>query len=37
MRADFGIYAVSTGRICMAALNDKNADYVADAIAAVTK
>jgi aromatic-amino-acid transaminase len=37
MRADFGIYAVSTGRICLAALNDKNADYVADAIAAVTK
>jgi aromatic-amino-acid transaminase len=37
MRSDFGIYAVSTGRICLAALNDKNIDYVADAIAAVTK
>lgn len=37
MRVDFGIYAVSTGRICLAALNSKNIDYVADAIAAVLK
>ena len=37
MRADFGIYAVSTGRICLAALNNKNIDYVADAVAAVVK
>ena len=35
MRDEFGIYAVSTGRICLAALNTKNIDYVADAIAAV--
>ena len=35
LRTDFGIYAVSTGRICLAALNSKNIDYVADAIAAV--
>jgi aromatic-amino-acid transaminase len=35
MRSEFGIYAVSTGRICLAALNTKNIDYVADAIAAV--
>ncbi len=35
LRAEFGIYAVSTGRICLAALNTKNIDYVADAIAAV--
>jgi len=28
---------VSTGRICLAALNTKNVDYVAKAIAAVTK
>jgi aromatic-amino-acid transaminase len=35
MRNEFGIYAVSTGRICLAALNTKNIDYVSDAIAAV--
>ena len=35
MKNEFGIYAVSTGRICLAALNTKNIDYVADAIAAV--
>ena len=37
MKNEFGIYAVSTGRICLAALNSKNIDYVAEAIAAVTK
>ncbi|THF67146.1 aspartate/tyrosine/aromatic aminotransferase [Pseudothauera nasutitermitis] len=37
LRAEFGIYAVSTGRICLAALNSKNIGYVAQAIAAVTK
>lgn len=37
MRAEYGIYAVSTGRICVAALNTKNIDYVAKAIAAVIK
>jgi aromatic-amino-acid transaminase len=35
MRNEFGIYAVGTGRICLAALNTKNIDYVAEAIAAV--
>ena len=35
LKKEFGIYAVSTGRICLAALNAKNIDYVADAIAAV--
>ncbi|MEI7445624.1 MAG: amino acid aminotransferase [Burkholderiales bacterium] len=35
LRDEFGIYAVSTGRICLAALNSRNIDYVADAIAAV--
>lgn len=35
LREEFGIYAVSTGRVCLAALNSKNIDYVADAIAAV--
>jgi aromatic-amino-acid transaminase len=37
MKSEFGIYAVSTGRICLAALNSRNVDYVADAIAAVLK
>ncbi|WP_028456346.1 amino acid aminotransferase [Chitinilyticum litopenaei] len=35
LRAEYGIYAVSTGRICLAALNSKNIDYVADSIAKV--
>jgi len=35
LRNDFGIYAVTSGRICVAALNSKNVDYVCDAIAAV--
>ncbi len=37
LRDEFGIYAVSTGRICLAALNTRNIDAVADAIAAVLK
>lgn len=35
MQNEFGVYAVNTGRICVAALNTKNIDYVADAVAAV--
>ena len=35
LRDEFGIYAVATGRICLAALNTRNIDYVAKAIAAV--
>lgn len=35
LREEYGIYAVSTGRICVAALNTRNIDYVADAIAGV--
>jgi aromatic-amino-acid transaminase len=35
LREEFGIYAVGTGRICVAALNDKNIDRVAEAIAKV--
>lgn len=35
LREEFSIYAVSTGRICLAALNSQNIDAVADAIAAV--
>lgn len=37
LRNEFGIYAVGTGRICLAALNSKNIDAVVDAIAAVLK
>jgi len=37
LKAEYGIYAVSTGRICVAALNTKNIEYVAKAIAAVVK
>ena len=37
LKNDFGIYAVSTGRICLAALNSKNIGYVAKAIAQVVK
>ena len=35
LRDEFSIYAVDTGRICVAALNTKNVDYVADAMAKV--
>jgi aromatic-amino-acid transaminase len=35
LRQEFSIYAVDTGRICVAALNSKNIEYVADAVAAV--
>ncbi|MDD5177361.1 MAG: aspartate/tyrosine/aromatic aminotransferase [Sterolibacterium sp.] len=37
LKAEYGIYAVSTGRICLAALNSRNIGYVAEAIAAVLK
>jgi aromatic-amino-acid transaminase len=35
LRAEFGVYAIGTGRICVAALNTRNIDYVADSIAKV--
>ena len=35
LREEFGIYAISTGRICVAALNSKNIRYVAESIAKV--
>ena len=35
LREEYSIYAVDTGRICVAALNSRNVDYVADAMAAV--
>ncbi len=37
LREEFGIYAVGTGRICVAALNMRNLDVVANAIADVLK
>jgi aromatic-amino-acid transaminase len=35
LRDEYGIYAVDTGRICVAALNSGNIEYIADAIAKV--
>ena len=35
LRSEFGIYAVDSGRICVASLNTKNVNYVAEAIAKV--
>jgi len=35
LRDEFGIYALATGRICVAALNNRNIDYVVDAVAKV--
>jgi len=37
LRKDYSIYAIETGRICVAALNSKNIDYVAEAIAQVIR
>ncbi|GAB4465575.1 MAG: aspartate/tyrosine/aromatic aminotransferase [Burkholderiaceae bacterium] len=37
LKSDFGIYAVSSGRICVAALNTRNIGPVCDAIAAVLR
>jgi len=35
LKSEFGIYAVSSGRICVAALTPRNIDYVASALTAV--
>ena len=35
LREEFAIYALSSGRICVAALNTGNIDYVTHAVAAV--
>lgn len=37
LRDEYGIYAVGTGRICVAALSQNNLDYVAQAVAKVAK
>ncbi len=35
LRSEFGVYGTDTGRMCVAALNSKNIDYVCQAIANV--
>jgi aromatic-amino-acid transaminase len=37
LRSDFGVYGLDSGRICVAALNEKNLDAVVAAIAQVTE
>ncbi|MCK0534756.1 MULTISPECIES: amino acid aminotransferase [unclassified Anaerobiospirillum] len=37
LRAEYGIYIVGSGRMCVAGINDDNVDYLADAIAKVVK
>jgi len=37
LREEFSVYAIESGRICVAALNSHNVDYAADAIARVLK
>ncbi|MCW5663469.1 MAG: aspartate/tyrosine/aromatic aminotransferase [Piscinibacter sp.] len=36
LRSEFGVYGVDSGRICVAALNSKNIDYVVSAIVKVS-
>lgn len=35
LRSEFSVYAIDTGRICVAALNSRNIDHVVESIAAV--
>jgi aromatic-amino-acid transaminase len=37
LRDEHSVYAIDTGRICVAALNSRNVDYVAEAIASVLR
>ncbi|WP_446900917.1 amino acid aminotransferase [Burkholderia sp. YIM B11467] len=37
LQSDFGVYAVSSGRICVAGLNHSNIDYVGEAFARVLR
>jgi aromatic-amino-acid transaminase len=37
LRNEFGVYGIESGRICVAALNSKNIDYVAQCIAKVVQ
>jgi aromatic-amino-acid transaminase len=35
LRSEFGLYIVDSGRICVAAMNEKNLDYITESIARV--
>ncbi len=35
LREEYSLYAIDSGRICVPALNSRNIDYVASAIASV--
>jgi aromatic-amino-acid transaminase len=35
LRSEFGLYIVDSGRICLAAMNEKNLSYITDSIARV--
>ncbi len=35
--SEFSIYAIDTGRICVAALNSRNIDYVVESVAKVIR
>ena len=35
LRKEYSLYAIDSGRICVAAINSRNVDYVARAIASV--
>lgn len=35
LRSEFGLYIVDSGRICVAAMNEKNIEYITDSIAKV--
>ena len=35
LREEYSVYAIDSGRICVAALNSRNVDYVAKAVASV--
>ncbi|GAB3647402.1 amino acid aminotransferase [Ramlibacter alkalitolerans] len=37
LRNEFGVYGIDSGRICVAALNSRNIDYVAECIAKVVQ
>ena len=37
LREEFAVYLVRSGRMCVAGLNTRNVDYVAEAMAAVLK
>ncbi|HEX5092494.1 MAG TPA: amino acid aminotransferase [Burkholderiales bacterium] len=37
LRSEYSVYAIETGRVCVAALNSGNIDYVAEAIAKVIR